>query len=301
MTLSKMVIEVFDNLGRPTDIMPLTDLSDNTSIDITLPGFTTLANWINQGYELVARWGRRGQPNPNYAQLIKRSMASIGPHTVTGVTTVVSSHLLTMTDTEYLGYIPPSTVVVRITDGTGEGYESVGYFLTSTTIQLFTTMVANDGTSVFEISERGFYWSRFITAPNIPYAIRAIRSLEDQVDTELAARVENFSQSAASLGEPTSYFKEGDYIFLDTALDDDYHYEIEYEIETIPMSALLDEPVIPKVYHPPMVLWASYLGKLRYGENTDAYSFSGFFDTQMKLIVSEKNREIERLEGGFTA
>ncbi len=301
MTLGEMIIEVFDNLGRPTDITPLDTLSDNTTINVALPGFIKIAGWLNQAYEQVARWGKRGSPNPSYAQLVKRSFFSIGPVTLAGVTSVATSFSLTFTDSTYVGLIPPSTVLLRITDGTGEGYQSVAYFTDANTLHLFTEMVANDGTSVFELSERGFYWTRYIVSPNVPYAIRAIRDIGNQVDTELANRVENFSQSAAQLGHPSEYFKEGNYIFIDSALDNTYHLEIEYETETMDMALVADVPLIPKVYHPPMILWATYIGKLRYGENSDAYSFSGFFDTQMKLISSEQDRNVERLEGGFTS
>lgn len=133
MTLDQLIIEVFDNLGRPTDLTPLDQLDDNDSINSSLPGYKQLQRWINLGYEAVTKWRT---PNGRFFRsrdMVKRKYCQFGPHTIDQVWEVynpddpafdsVDKYQLTFpSDSYYVGYVPPDLVWVTFT-GLGSDIE----------------------------------------------------------------------------------------------------------------------------------------------------------------------------------
>lgn len=82
MTLNQMIIEVFDNLGRPTDVSPLDELDDDSTINSSLPGYQKLQQWINLGYEAITKWRTPGGKFYRHNDMIKRKFCQYGPHTI---------------------------------------------------------------------------------------------------------------------------------------------------------------------------------------------------------------------------
>lgn len=79
-----MIIETFDGLGRPTDITPLDELDDNSTINPTLPGYQQLQRWVNLGYEAITKWRTASGKFYRHRDTIKRRFCQYGPHLLTG-------------------------------------------------------------------------------------------------------------------------------------------------------------------------------------------------------------------------
>ncbi len=97
MNLDEMLIEVFNNLGRPTNISPLDRLDDNDSLNPDLWGYKQLQAWINQGYKAITTWRTPNGRFYRQRDMINRKYIQWGPHSVAG------EHTIT-TDTSELGY-----------------------------------------------------------------------------------------------------------------------------------------------------------------------------------------------------
>lgn len=97
MTLDEMILEVFDNLGRPTDVSPLDELDDNSTINPSLQGYRQLRNWVNQGYKAITTWRTPNGRFYRQRDMIDRKYVQWGPHELT-------SHNTDTTDTSEQGY-----------------------------------------------------------------------------------------------------------------------------------------------------------------------------------------------------
>jgi hypothetical protein len=84
MILDELVLEVWDGLGRPTDISPLDELDDNSTINSTLTGYQQLQRWVNQGYEAISKWRTSSGKFYRHRDTIKRKFCQYGPHLLIG-------------------------------------------------------------------------------------------------------------------------------------------------------------------------------------------------------------------------
>lgn len=303
MNYGELVMGVWDNLGRPSDLSPLTNINDDTTINNTTNGFLIIGRWLNTACETITKWKTPQGRYQRFDDIIARKILTTGPYVLVNATATVGSKVVTLDplDNNYVGFVPPTTVLVYISTGSGSGFSTLAYFTDDHTLVLFTEMSADyDGTSVLEIRERGYYYTRVLTA-NRPYAFRAIRVLSELSEVELAARIENFTGSINQSGQPSEYFKEKAYLFFDKALDQDYILELEYDDEIIAMVDLIDVPVIALVYHTPMMDWATAQGYKRAGDLDESYKLTRTFDTGMRGIFMENEKNIARVDGGFTS
>ena len=368
MVLEEMVLELFDNLGRPTDLSPLDRLDDNTTINPTLPGYNQLRRWLNQGYKAITTWRTPGGKFFRMRDLITRKNIEYGPHDLDMVflpanpTVADESHIIYFPDDPYYaGFTPPGMVLVTLknlgndleyedVDGlppssptyleslgipnvegefqnvyktTNADWCSLGYFLDDHTIYTVNRIPWTIMETEAKVYERGIFLTRFSDAINL-YAIRKLRIIgydstiesknvtdsgislssskkTDPADMELAPRTENYTRNLADISKPTNYYREQDYIYFDWHIDRDYTYQLEYDRVADELVELTDAPVIQQRFHVPIILWATYRGLLRYGENTDAWSISKFLSSEMTSIIKEQDLDVERLEGGFIA
>lgn len=85
MNLDTMIIEVWDGIGRPTDLSPLDRLDDLTTINNTLYGYITLQRWINQGYKAITTWRTPGGKFYRSDDMVDRKYIQWGPYASTAV------------------------------------------------------------------------------------------------------------------------------------------------------------------------------------------------------------------------
>jgi hypothetical protein len=129
MTLDQMLIEVFDNMGRPTDVSPLDKLDDNSTLNPDLWGYKQLQSWINQGYKAITTWRTPNGRFYRHNDMVDRRYIQWGPHVLEdnmdltdksadGYTT--GQHLYTFPDDSfYVGNQPPAMVLLTL-DGLGD-------------------------------------------------------------------------------------------------------------------------------------------------------------------------------------
>lgn len=346
MTLNEMILELFDNLGRPTDVCPLDTLSDNTTINPALPGYIQLRNWINQGYKAITTWRTPNGRFYRHNDMIDRRYIQWGPRALThsmnlsdpdadkGYTQDVHQ-IVFPSDTYYETYTPPAMVLVgivglgddleyqEVTPATlpyqsvdaglqysqvyqqvlGADWASLAYFTDSHTLYTLAPLPWVTPESVITVYERGISWKRFAIQHDVLdlYAIRSLRVIDKGHDMELASRTDNFTNNLSQVGTPNEYWREGEYLYFDRHVDQEYTLQLEYYREPYPLLTGDQVPEIPERYHTPIVYWATYRGLLRAGENQDAYSMRGFLDQEMRSIIKETDLDIDRLEGNFRA
>jgi len=124
MTLDEMIIEVFDNMGRPTDVSPLDRLDDNETLNPDLWGYKQLQAWINQGYKAITTWRTPNGRFYRQRDMIDRRYIQWEPHELDSDTDLTDGsedgylqdqHLITFPDdTFYEGNTPPAMVLLGL-------------------------------------------------------------------------------------------------------------------------------------------------------------------------------------------
>ena len=119
-----MIIETFDNLGRPTNISPLDRLDDNDTLNPDLWGYKKLQAWLNQGYKAITTWRTPNGRFYRHRDMVNRKYIQWGPYTIVGDhenTTDGSElgydatlHELEFLDDFYVGNIPSGMVLVAL-------------------------------------------------------------------------------------------------------------------------------------------------------------------------------------------
>ena len=343
MTLNQFILEVWEMLGKPTDVAPVTRLDDLSTVDPTLPGYLQLKRWVNQAYEVVATWRTPGGQYLRQRDMIDRKYLKWGPHQIEGTFTDT-------TDTSELGYndqlydfnfpddyfynnqTPPAMIIIgisglgqplpyeditpetlelqnldptqeywRIYQSLDEDWVSLAYFVDEHTVRTVLPLPWVIPESTVTFYERGVNWRRFDVMSTMDdlYAIRQVRVMDSKSDMEIASRTENFTNNLLTVGEPTQYFREGRYLYFDKHVDKDYTLQMEYYKQVEPLEEEDDVPELQNRFYTPMILWATYRGLLRYGENKTAYSLKGFFKDEMTSIIKEDDLDVERYESHF--
>lgn len=344
MTNTEAILHLWENLGKPTDLIPLTDFNDLTSFDSTLYGYTRLEQWLKNGCERVISWKSGTGRRPLLERPVNR-------HTFTVCPILLSSNdfdaFSDQSDSGYYGFelseaasqIFDSTYstfiatnsLLKITDGYNEGYESPVYFQKIVTgspggglqSYYYSINILNvDDITIADLTQalidtyvqicpRAFDLQGVFEEPNDDQdsykylyhyrdiAIKRIIDIKSRVTLERAERQSDFIVDKDESGVPYEYsLFSGRYIVFDRYIDENRFYEFEY-VENSPLTLSSGLISIPTRFHPLIVIWASYLGKLRYQENDEAYSYRGMFEQDMRGISSDEEFRTDTYEGGF--
>jgi hypothetical protein len=318
MTVNELIIELYDQLGRPSDLNPYSDDTEET-VDIGSAGAVKLLGWINRAYRRVLNWRFRGGRVVRF-RCTERDLYFPGI-AVTGTCLGGGDNVIQFDESlsdvshdndAYNGWL------VEITSGTGSGQvrEIVDYvatYLEPEALWLTYATVSQDWetnpdiTSVFSLT-KNFY--SFVDSDsddasyNIPVSsdeevIAVMRVTDSETDTQLirADRITRFTSLVDSHGQSPTMFKDvmGGLLF-DTVVPVGRYYKVRYFGMPPALSALTDVPDIPGQFHEAMLLWSVWWGLRRQQAFGDAYSTKRDLEDTMETALQQFDRGSEREE-----
>lgn len=302
MTVQEMMIEVHDQLGRPTDIYPYN--ADGETIDIANGGAVRLLQWLNRGYRRILTWRGVRRKGINFRCMEREAFFTMP--IVTGTATAGTTNTITLPIAvsniadRYTGW------VVEITGGTGAGQERIitaysDLRVATVGVDWYTTP---DATSTFRLSKN---FMDFVGAAS-PIAddnivldpedgiisVLMVEDLKNKSRLARAERTQSFETMMNGSGAPSVYRDAGSGLQFDTAVKTARGFKLTYYGYPPEMTALADEPAVPAQFHEAIVLWATWWGLRRYQEYSGAYSTKRDLIDTMETAIQQFDKSTGR-------
>lgn len=305
MTVEKMIIEVYEMLGEPSDLNPYT----SNVFDFTTAGAVRILEWINRAYKTIAYWklstGRLLRFPSTYAEYNFQTAYYTGTVASATSTTITLSASQSTTADYYNNWI------IEISAGTGSGQYRyiVDYSANRIATINKTWNTTPDGTSTFKLYKR-FMKLVDSTAtdavdnislnPNTQLlSVIKIIDLYDGTDLTLADRVETFAGNLVSSGTPSSYYHYNNQIVFDYAIAENRWYKMEYVKILDNLTLSTDTPLLPEQFHDAIVLWAFWWGLVRNGEDQSSYARKRDVQELMTSLATSVEYEHEKENEGM--
>jgi hypothetical protein len=274
METQELIEEVFDSLGRPTELEICTDPSDPLTFDITLPGSVRILRWINEVYfSMFTKKMYNGKYLRFKSQYAKVNFQNT---VITGIVTTAASSYVQLdaavnTDNErYTNW------TIEITAGTGIGQIRNIVAFTGATLTAYVNkawdIIPNAtssyrltknfifiGVSPYALQHTGEYLD--IDPESTFYSIIQLLDLTNANTLTPTDRNESFSSAVAQVSTSASLFKhESGIIYFDTSVTSSIWYSVKYRILPTALVLAGEEPNIPVNYHMALVYQALYVG-----------------------------------------
>lgn len=303
MTLAEIRTEIWNDIGRPSNLDPSTDTSYSSG-----PYLTFVAN---EGQRRIAMWKAPNGRQLRFHQLLSEVMFQ--SQVITGSLTTATTTGLTFDSSmernadQYEGW------VAEITSGTQNGQRRIitAYAVdgSSTVHEAYTTAPAAADT--YRCYKRFWYllpsthlWiADHITLPGEQDRYRAegnylqplkIVDMAEQRVLERAAHTESYDATLTEYGDSSEWYRFGNKIYLDKNQRDEKWFRMEYYRLPTELSADADEPEIPEEFHFGIVLFGRWWGYQRQQELRSAWAAKQDFNEFMGTTKTELDVESER-------
>lgn len=310
MTVEDMSVEVWEQLGEPSDLVPGTfSAAGSLTYDVTSTGGAKLLNWINTGTARILSYKTKQGRISRFRDLDERvffqGFEETGTATAGSASTITLASGSSTTDDHYNG------MVIELTDGTGDGQSRLitdynGSTLVATVADDFDT--TPDATSVYAIN-KAFYKFRVSTDSDVAdnilvdakdkiLTVTMLKDLEGETELSYRTKGETFVGSSDEVGIPSQWWVEGNGIRFNVAPEDDRWYEAHIRVLPEDVTAGDDTVQVPETFHVAIVMWCVWWGLLRTGNYTAAYAMKRNLDDHMEMTVHEIDFKMEEMDGG---
>lgn len=302
MDLENLCVQVWENLGKPSDTSPYS----GGVFDVTEAA--TIIRWVNQGYRRVCGY-RFPNGEPVFFQALNKSLY-FKRIKITGDVTDATSSTVTL-DSGDVGAVRATADayngwVIEITDGTGEGQVRLITDFTAARVASVSEdwSTTPDSTSDYALMKNDYSFvasgaadedENIVVDPvNSILSVTKVLDVSDMSTIVPLLRTDSLVSSLKSPGNPKAYMWYAGGIVFDVPIDDERWFKIEYVETPAELSAGSDEPVIPSIYHDGIMLWATHLGLIRYQESGEAYARKRDFYDFMRMVKMERDHEFDR-------
>lgn len=312
MTLEEMRNQVWDGIGRPTNLDPSVS--------------ATTLNWVvNEAQRQVAGWrdpqlGRRVRFNCLYSTMNFYSVVLTGTLTAVNNTTFpysVSQAEVRSNDAadRYNGW------VIEMTSGDADGESRMitdNAFGAGTNVlyveEAFDNLPAIGDTYTMYKSWMPIYPSAHVwsadgialpAATGLNYVngnlleVLRVKDISNARVLEIAGDKSSFVDCHLSTGDPRQWYRFGNKLYFDYNVSDNRWFEAEYYRMPTSLSTTSDVPEIPETFHWAMVLWGIWWGHRVRRESSNAYSAKLDFIDTMRQKVGDMDLLGERAETQF--
>jgi hypothetical protein len=305
MTVSEMIVEVYEMLGEPSDLFPYT--AGTTTLDITTPGAIRILKWINRAYKRIINWkfpnGSQIRFPMQSGEMFFSSVVRTGTVVSAGASTVTLDSGVAAADDRYNGCL------LAIVGGTGSGQSRLITDFTAARIASVNRDwdTTPDGTSLYEVYRR-LYRFRDPAAADVSdhialspvdeiAAVLKVTDAGSLYDLTQGGRIETFSTSLENSGIPTCYITQNGILF-DVYPDEARWYRLEYSKIPTELTALTDSPDVLDSFNEPILLYAQWIGLRRSQEWGGAYASKKDIEDLMSSLKSSLEMAFEREDIG---
>ncbi len=301
MTLEEIRLEIWNNLGKLTDLDPATDVSYNGG-----PYLTYVANMAQRRIaSYKTSGGRIMRFNTLKGEMFFENTIIEGTLDADGTTsTVIFPNADVGTgDDRYNGWVLKINGTYRIlvdyvtTTRTGTLHEvlstapAIGD--TYALYKKFSYLLPSTHAWVSEHIQLPATSDRFLNEGNF-LEILKIEDLEQERKLTKAKRGRSFVTLQTSTGDPQKWYRYGNKLIFDYAPEEQKWFRMEYYRLPLDMSSDSDEPELPEEFHYGLVLWGTEWGYRREGESNEKYSTKLDFKEFMEQTILELDISDER-------
>ena len=311
MILSEIRNEIWEGLGRPTNLDPS---SDTTYTDSGSTPGSMLTKYVNMGQNVIATWkdprsGKKCKIRSLINEMYFRSHTisetvtdDIGNTTAPYYVEVDAGNLGT-DDDRYNGWLleDANNEVQIITDFDGDGGSNGSpkiYYASD----FGTDPVEDDTVTLYKnfdflLPSTHDYVGEHIQLPatdDVSLAggnlleVLSITDLETNYVLENASRADNKINFKTSSGDPRTWRRFGNKIEYDVSIDDVRWFKMEYYRTPLELThTATNVPEIPEQYHYAIVLWGIMHGHFLNGEYAKEYNARTKFNDYMRSVVSQ--------------
>ncbi len=301
MTLSEIRLEIWNNLGKLTDLDPATDVSYNGG-----PYLTYVANMAQRRIaSYKTSRGRIMRFNTLKGEMFFENTIIEGTLDADGTTsTIIFPNADVRTgDDRYNGWVLKINGTYRIlvdyvtSTRTGTLHEvlSVAPAIGDTyaLYKKFSYLLPSTHAWVSEHIQLPATSDRFLNEGNF-LEILKIEDLEQERKLTKAKRGRSFVTLQTSTGDPQKWYRYGNKVIFDYAPEEQKWFRMEYYRLPLDMSSDSDEPELPEEFHYGLVLWGTEWGYRREGESNEKYSTKLDFKEFMEQTILELDISDER-------
>jgi hypothetical protein len=305
MTLGEIRSRIWENLGKPTNLDPATGVDRNN-----------LTIYANEGQRAVANWKDPQRERPIRFHCLYNSFdyhSTVVTGTITAVnnTTVPYSITVSGLQAEADRY---NEWVVEVTSGSALG--EIKYIVDNGTLGVLYLQEAfniapsvSDTVSVYKrfdnlLSGGHAYATEHIIIPTITdrelstgnfLEPLSIISLKNKNELQIVEKEEKYPTSFTANGDPTTWYRYGNRIYYDKAIDSYQWFRLEYYRQPTNMLLDTDYPELPEAYHMAIVLYGTWFGLRTKMESSKAWATKQDFESTMRSTVNEFDVRKERI------
>ena len=307
MTLNKIVTEIWNNLGAPSDLDPDSDISNGGS-----PMLWHVANLAQQriaSYKTLR--GRIFRLNNLTGEMYFKSTIIEGTLDAVGTTTTIVFPTADVGsgDDRYNGWIVKKGSEYKLivdydtSTHTATVHEAFNTVPTSGDTyglyKKFNLLLDSDHDWVDEHITLPSESDRWRSEGNLLEVIK-ISDLDDERNLKKATRGKNFVGIHTSTGDPTRWYRFGNKLYFNYAPEEEKWFKLEYYRLPTKMELSTYEPEIPEQFQYAIILWGTEWGYRREGESNEKYSTKRDFQEFMEQTISGMDVEDEREFTGGT-
>ena len=303
MTAQQIIVEVFEALGKPSDLSIYT----SGTFDITTAGSVRILAWVNRAYKQLLFWKL---PNGVHLRFDSTKGTLYFQSNVTdGTAQAGTAGTITLESGQVLADDALNGWVILITDGTGQGQKRViiDSAVTTDLCTIHKDWVTNpDATSEYELYHHRY---KVLDAAHaeVGYNIEAdpvseffspemIHDLTSGTEINLSPNKWSMAGNRDTHGNPGVFFWDQGSVLFDKAPDAVRSYEVEYVVIPPDMTAVGDIPMMPEVWHDAVVLWALHRGLRRAQESSMAWAVKQDLKDMIRQIVQQREMQQDKQE-----
>lgn len=295
MTVEEMILEVYSQLGKPTDLRPLDGSGEN--VDLNSSGAQRILGWLNRGYRRILTWrfpnGRIVRFRTMERKLYFRTGTVSGTATAGTDTTVTLAAPAVAEANRYVGWI------VEVVAGTGIGQRRKIMAYTAGRVATVHKDwdVVPDATSEYRLAKNFYLYRSAASAVDKEHialspvenimAVMRVTDMDTGAVLPRADRTSSFEDSVMTIGIPSLFQDWDDGLYFDVAVDGSRYYELRYHGFPESLSALEQQPAVPPQFHEAILLWAVWWGLRRYQEFAGAYSTKRDLNDTMSTALQQ--------------
>lgn len=301
MLLSEIRNEIWNNLGKLTDLDP--------SSDVSYGGSPYLNYVVNMAQRRIASYktnrGHIMRFNTLKGEMFFKNTIIEGTLDAAGTTTTIvfPSADVGTGDDRYNGWVLKTNSEYRIivdydtATRTATLHDALSTAPASADTyalyKKFSYLLPSTHTWVSEHIQLPATSDRFLNDGNFLEVLK-IEDLDKERKLIKAKRGRSFVTLQTSTGDPQKWYRYGNKVMFDFAPDEEKWFRMEYYRLPFDMSADTDEPEIPEEFHYALVLWGTEWGYRREGESNEKYSTKLDFKEFMEQTILELDIADER-------
>lgn len=311
MTVEKMSIAIWEQLGEPSDLIPGTlDANGVLTYESSTTGGTKLLEWINRSIARIVSWKNKRGHIVRFRDLDERVFFQ--GYELTGTLQSASSTVAVLqtsastVDGFYNG------MLLHITSNTGANgkrqiVDYVGSTRSATVSRAFEAVP--DGTSTYAIN-KDFYDFKISTDADVGDNILVdakekiltatkVKDLYRETELDYKTKTESFVGNSSQNGDPTEWWMEGKGLRFNIAPDDNRWFEANIRVLPEDVTTGTDIVQIPETFHEAIVMWCVWNGLTRDGDFNGAYAVKRNLEDYMETVINEQDLLSEEIEAQF--